>query len=296
VIAVPPSVVVRCAAIAVAVLLHGQAFAQTDIAGEWASRLHEDQPHRQPGPHIGDYTGLPVNDAARLRADSWDASIQSVREHQDQPLTSVYGFHGIANLRVSKVVDPVTQQVVAYSIFRSPGTGGTRVIWMDGRARPPEYAPHTWQGFSVGRWNGGMLTVQTTHIKAGTIQRNGVPHTDRATVTEYFMRHGAYLTIVAVTDEPEYLEEPLVRSSTFVLAPDQQLEPVPGQVVDEIAGYVKGHVPHHLFGTNPYLREFAERVHLPYEVTRGGKATMYPEYRARLLELQAAVAATADAR
>ena len=50
-------------------------FAQRDITGEWNNRFHEDFPERIPGPEIGDYLGLPINDAARLRGDSWDASI-----------------------------------------------------------------------------------------------------------------------------------------------------------------------------------------------------------------------------
>ncbi|HZL92452.1 MAG TPA: hypothetical protein VFB99_02370, partial [Vicinamibacterales bacterium] len=31
---------------------------QVDISGEWAARVHEDQPHRGPGAELGDYTGL----------------------------------------------------------------------------------------------------------------------------------------------------------------------------------------------------------------------------------------------
>ena len=63
----------------------GAAFAQRDLSGEWSARYHEDQEHRIPGPALGDYTGLPINDAARLKADSWDASILSLREHQAKP-------------------------------------------------------------------------------------------------------------------------------------------------------------------------------------------------------------------
>jgi hypothetical protein len=62
----------------------GQVQAQTDFSGEWAIRLHEDEPHRQAGPNaevpgrhgieLGDYTGMPINAAARQFADSWDPS------------------------------------------------------------------------------------------------------------------------------------------------------------------------------------------------------------------------------
>lgn len=43
-----------------------------------------------------------------------------------------------------------------------------------------------------------------------------------------------------------------------------------------------GVVPHHLPGENPFLREFAEWYGLPYEATRGGAQTLYPEYRSKL--------------
>ena len=54
-------------------LTSGSALAQMDFTGEWAPIYHEDAPERIPGPELGDYMGLPVNDAARLQADSWDA-------------------------------------------------------------------------------------------------------------------------------------------------------------------------------------------------------------------------------
>jgi hypothetical protein len=75
-------------------------FAQRDLAGEWAALYHEDQPHRIPGPELGDYTGLPINDAGRLKADSWDASILTLREHQAKPHPSTYSLRGPANIRI----------------------------------------------------------------------------------------------------------------------------------------------------------------------------------------------------
>ena len=64
----------------VAVLAVRPAYAQRDFSGEWGALYHEDQPHRIPGPDLGDYTGIPLNDAGRLRADSWDASLLTLRE------------------------------------------------------------------------------------------------------------------------------------------------------------------------------------------------------------------------
>src|SRR5271165_1691848 len=80
-------------------------FAQRDISGEWAPRFHEDQPERIPGPEIGDYLGLPINDAARLRGDSWDASLIELQENQCRAHGSDYGWRGPSNLSIWKEVD-----------------------------------------------------------------------------------------------------------------------------------------------------------------------------------------------
>ena len=41
-----------------------------------------------------------------------------------------------------------------------------------------------------------MLTVTVTHLKEGYVRRNGLPRSDQATVTEHWMRHGDFLTVV----------------------------------------------------------------------------------------------------
>ena len=79
---------------------------------------------------------------------------------------------------------------------------------LHGRARPSvAYAQHTWQGFSTGEWEGDMLKVTTTHLKEGWLRRNGVPRSEKATLIEYFIRHGEYLTLVTVVKDPVYLTE-----------------------------------------------------------------------------------------
>ena len=60
------------------------ASAQTNLSGVWNNFgiFHEDEPDRLLGPELGDYTGIPVTDAVRLRADSWDASLITLPEYQ----------------------------------------------------------------------------------------------------------------------------------------------------------------------------------------------------------------------
>ena len=148
---------------------------QVDISGEWAARVHEDQPHRGPGAELGDYTGLPINDAARQKASHWDASVLALPERMAQPHPAVYFMRGPGpNMRIIKRIDPVTQELVAYTLEGVFGRDD-RIIWMDGRAHPSPNAEYLWEGFSTGKVEGNRLTITTTHLKYGVIHRNGVP-------------------------------------------------------------------------------------------------------------------------
>ncbi len=254
------------------------ALAQRDLAGNWSALYHEDQPHRIPGPELGDYTGIPLNDAGRLKADSWDASILTLREHQAKPHPSTYSLRGPANIRITRELDPVTQEVIGYQLFGTFGQA-TRLIWLDGRPHPPDYAAHTWAGFSTGRWDGNSLEVVTSHLKVGWLQRNGVAHSDRATMTERFIRHGNYLTVVTIVDDPIYLEEPFIRTTNWVLNPDQEVRRTQFDVVDEVAARRRGEVPHYLPGSPEAIRkltEFSSKFKLPVQDARGGAASTYP--------------------
>ena len=260
-----------------------------DLTGEWGMRQHEDQPERGPGPELGDYLGLPINEAGRRKADSWDASILTLPEHQCKPHPSTYALRGPQNLRIWKDVDPQTQRVIAISTHGS-WMSPVRTIWLDGRPHPPDYAAHTFMGFSTGTWEGDVLVVTTTHIKQGWIRRNGIAHSDQATMIEHYIRHGNFLTVVTMVTDPAYFTEPFYRSSNWEWAPNQNIGPYPcgpQQIIVEVER-PQGTVPHNLPGTNTaFLQEFADKHKLPFEATRGGAETTYPEYQLKLKELMA---------
>jgi hypothetical protein len=251
-----------------------------DFAGSWANRLQEDWIERAPGPHIGDYTGLPINDEARAYADLYQVSMQNMPERQCILYTSQYIVMGPQNLRIEPEADPISGAVVALhmtgTVDRAP-----RTIWLDGRAHPSKNAAHSPGGFSTGEWEGGMLKAYTTHLKTGLVWRNGVPHSDQAIMEEYWVRHGDLLTITMILDDPIYYEEPFIRSATFELDPMTRVLPEPCEPQVEIPR-AAGEVPHYLPGENPYLTEFAEWFNLPLEAARGGARTTYPEYGKQL--------------
>jgi cyclase len=259
--------------------LAAPAAAQVDFSGEWAPRFWEDQPERLPGPELGDYAGIPISDAARRRAETWDASIQSQPEWQCRPHSADYIWRGPSNLRISKEVDPVSREITAFHAewLRSVD----RTVYLDARPHPPADALHTWAGFSTARWVGDILEVTVTHLKEGYLRRNGLPRSDQATLKEYWIRNGNYLTVVTIVHDPVYLTEPFVRTTDYELNLRQQIPPYPCSVVQE-TDRAKGVVPHYLPGTNPFLSEFAEKHRIPAEAARGGAVTMYPDFMRRL--------------
>jgi cyclase len=270
----------------------GSASAQEILSGEWSPIHHEDFLERIPGPELGDYLGLPINDAARLFGESWDASRLTLKEHQCRVHISPYIYHGPLHLRIWEEKDPETQQVIAIKNYISTYEQ-TRTIWMDGRLHPPDYASHTFMGFSTGKWEGDVLTVNTTHIKQGWLRRNGVPESDRATMIEHFLRHDNHLTHVAIITDPVYLTQPLIRTDDFIL--DEKATGGwlwPCEAVEEITTRPKGEVPNYLPGQNPFIYEFADKYGLPRNAVLGGAETMLPEYRSVMRAATAGSSAT----
>jgi glyoxylase-like metal-dependent hydrolase (beta-lactamase superfamily II) len=186
-------------------------------------------------------------------------------------------------MRIDKVVDPVSRQTVAYRVSYEK-TPGDRVIWVDGRQRPSQYALHSWDGFSTGKFQGDTLEITTTHLKESFVRRNGVPTSFRATVIEHVSLEEPYLEWTFTVIDPDYLTEPLVRSATYARAPTLQLPLYPCQP-DNYQPDDKYRVPHYLLGENPYLTESAFKYKTPLEGVRGGSETLYPEWRGHGLKL-----------
>lgn len=256
------------------------ASAQLNLFGYWNPVYHEDYEERIPGPALGDYLGLPVNEAGRMRGESWSPVLLNLPEHQCKPHPSTYGFRGVGVLRMWEDRDPVSQQQIKIHTYIA-WMAQHREIWMDGREHPPEYARHTWQGFSTGHWEGDTLVVYTTHLKAGWIRRNGLALSDRATMTDRFMRHGDVMTHVAIVEDPVYLSEPLVKTNGFTLLANGFMDPYPCSSVVEVVRN-DGDVPHYLPGTNTDMLEFSQTVGLPLKATRGGAQTALPEFQEEL--------------
>jgi hypothetical protein len=262
--------------------------AQVDFSGVWQPLYQEDVPERLAGPDLRDYAGLPINDSARQFADSWDPARITLPEEQCRTHVSPYIYRGPTQLRIWEEKDPKTQQVIAIKHYISTYEQ-TRTIWMDSRPHPGPNAAHTWMGFSTGHYQGDMLVVETTHLKQGWVRRNGLPMSDRATMTEYYVRNGDLMTHIVVLVDPVYLAEPLVKSQDFSRNP-RELAPAVWlwvcEAVVEIADRPEGEVPAYLPGEHPFMNEFGQKHNLPEIAVRGGPETTYPEFQPKLLEAQ----------
>jgi len=260
------------------------AFAEVDLAGNWAPRLHEDWQDHSPGPEVVDYLGLPINGDARAKALSYTASVLSLPERQCLYYPPQYVVIGPQGFKIWEEADPVTGRTLAWKIGAAIDRDVV-TIWMDGRPHPSANAPHPFAGFTTGVWEGDMLTTYTTHIKSGYLRRNGVPSSDQATVTEHIVRHGDILTILAVIEDPIYLTEPYIISRSWQLDPKTEIPKTPAPCMPEaevarLDG--QGAIPHVLPGRNPFVDEVTKMYHIPVETVMGGAETMYPEYLKKL--------------
>jgi cyclase len=253
-----------------------------DIAGEWALQNDEDpgQLGASGQPPLGDYLGIPFNEAGRMRADTTPESIWGTPEYQCRPHSAPHQWRGLGGARILKEQDPLTREVRAYHVqfMRSLD----RPIFMDGRPHPPAWAPHTWTGFSTGVWVGNTLKVTTTHLKDGYLKRGGPQTSDLYTMTEYITRHDEILTITTVVDDPVYLDEPYVQSTTYIYDPTAsvQMETCNASAFAENGGTNRHWVPHFLPGQNTAWREWLKNEPwVPEQAVRGGVKTLYPEYR-----------------
>ena len=110
-------------------------------------------------------------------------------------------------------------------LIRSEFFDSDRTIYMDGRAHPGNGA-RTRQGHSIGRWDDGVLvvdTVQFEDLRSGN--GGGVPSGARKHVVERYALSddGTYIVIDIFLEDPEYLAEPFTATLEWNYAPEFEL-------------------------------------------------------------------------
>ena len=174
--------------------------------------------------------------------------------------TAAYIYRGPLQLRIWEERDPQTQELVAIRQYTSTYEQN-RTIWMDGRPHPPDYAAHTWMGFSTGQV--GRQHPDGLHHahQAGLAppQRDSVERQDHA--------DGAFHP----ARQPPDARERGDRSGVSDRAADQERRLRariansggnwlwPCEYVEELPGADQTEVPSFMPGENPFVHEFADK-------------------------------------
>jgi hypothetical protein len=101
-----------------------------------------------------------------------------------------------------------------------------RQIWMDGRSLEPDPSP-TWMGYSVGRWDGDTLVVESYGFHAGTwLDRDGHPHSEKLRLVERYRRptFGTLDVEVTLSDSEAYARPWTVKVAARFAADTEMLE------------------------------------------------------------------------
>lgn len=99
-----------------------------------------------------------------------------------------------------------------------------RQIFLDGRPLPKDPSP-SFMGYSVGRWDGDTLVVETVGFKETTwLDFAGSPHSEALRTTERWRRTSfGTIEIEEVFEDPVYYRRPLRARVTATLVPDTEL-------------------------------------------------------------------------
>jgi hypothetical protein len=212
-----------------------RAAAPIDLTGYWVSIVNEDWRWRMVTPPKGDYASVPLNDAGRKLADTWDTSKDGRCE--------AYG--AAALMRMPTRLHITWESDTVLKIETDAGQQTRRLLFDKSRPAPTS---RSLQGFSLAEWDrparaggvgrggrggeaqtgpapGANLKVITNHLLGGWLRKNGVPYSEDAVVAEYFDRFAApngdeWLAVTTMVTDPKYLNTDFVTSSHFKKEPD----------------------------------------------------------------------------
>jgi hypothetical protein len=126
--------------------------------------------------------------------------------------------------------DPYSMEVVQWPdrvLLRYEKDDQLRTVWMDGRKPAPN--EFSIQGFSVGKYEGNALLVETTHFAfdiTGFDDYNGIPSSQQKIVRERYWRDGHDLRVTVSVEDPMFLRKPTEYTTRWIpTAPGYRLSP-----------------------------------------------------------------------
>jgi hypothetical protein len=197
----------------------GRAAASDDLTGTWVSVVAEHWHLRMLLPPRGEFAMLPLNQAARKIASTWDPGKEPAGDEQCK------GYGAAAIMRIPSRLDI---RWAGDNTLRMDIDSGTQTrLFNFGSGAPPATHVPTWQGYSTAAWVRGDLQVVTTRMRPGYLRKNGVPYSDQARLEEHFDRFTEpngdnWLVVDSIVTDPTYLTGPYITSVAFKKLPDKQ--------------------------------------------------------------------------
>jgi len=101
-----------------------------------------------------------------------------------------------------------------------------RRFFLDGRPHDTELEPNTWNGNSIGHWEGDTLVVDTTNFNDKTwLDGTGKPHSEALHVVERYRRPDLdHLEIAYTLEDPMAFSKPYAFTRTFTRVTDRDLK------------------------------------------------------------------------
>jgi hypothetical protein len=109
-------------------------------------------------------------------------------------------------------------------LYQGTTNGVHRTIFTDGRPLPKDPNP-SWMGYSVGRWEGDTMVVETAGFnERGWLDIEGHPHTEALHITERFRRRDfGHMDLEVIIDDPKTFTRPFSLKIDKTLMPDTDL-------------------------------------------------------------------------
>lgn len=202
-----------------------QLAAPIELTGSWVSVVTEDWMFRMVTPPKGQFLGVPLTQAARAAANTWDPAVDEAAGNACKSYGAAAIMRVPGRLRVAWLNDQTLK------IETEAGTQ-TRLIHFDGAPAP--VADPSWQGYSTGEWEiavtgrgaarAGSLKVSTAGLRPGYLRKNGVPYSANAQVTEYYDVNTAdngdvWMVVTTQVHDPANLSTDFITSSHFKKLP-----------------------------------------------------------------------------
>ena len=199
-----------------------------DLSGVW---LPDPDPNGKPGGVENDiFPRYFVNIAEDMKPEElslqpWAAALFKQRlqsEGRDDPVAHCKptGVPALGTVPLPyKIVQTPRLIVILYeenTVFRQ--------IFLDGRKLAADPEPR-WMGYSVGRWDGDTLVVDTVGVNEQSwLDRMGHPHSASLHVIERFRRRDVgHLEVEVTIDDPKTYSKPIVYTQKQTLVPDEDL-------------------------------------------------------------------------